>query len=185
MDEKDVDYKENEKIKPQGFIKNNYKVLLIISFIIILIILLFILLSPLFTSLVGQKAPDFSITTIEGDKFNLSDNLGKVIILDIMSTTCPACEEEMEHLRGISQSYSSDEVIIVTIDIEKKEDLAEFKSYYEANWTFAKDTDDVGDKYKVMYIPTIVIIDKDGIIRYYETGEQSEEKLAKEIDKLI
>ena len=49
----------------------------------------------------------------------------------------------------------------------------------------ARDTDDVADKYKVRYIPTIVIIDKDGNIRYYETGIQSEEKLSEEVDILI
>jgi thiol-disulfide isomerase/thioredoxin len=122
---------------------------------------------------------------LEGDKFTLSEYFGKVIVLDLISTTCPACISEMTHLRGISEKYSSDEVMIVTIDVQNSDDLAKFKSDHNANWTFAKDTDDVANKYKVGYIPTLVIIDKDGIIRYYETGEQSEEKLSQEIDKLI
>ena len=150
--------------------------------------LIFILISPFFDDLVGKKAPDFTLKTIDGDSYTLSDNFGKVIVLDIMTTSCPACIEEMEHLRAIYNKYSSEDVMIVTISIDsrdKNSDLRDFKRDHGDDWIFARDTDDVANKYKVRYTPTTVIIDREGIIRYLDYGELSEQKLSKEIDKLI
>jgi peroxiredoxin len=152
------------------------------------VILAFILISPLFTNLVGEKAPDFSITNIEGGKVRLSENSGKVVVLDLMSTTCPACISEMKHLKVIYSRYSPEDVTIITISVERSDsnnDLSEFKTEHGGNWTFARDTDDVANKYNVNYTPTTVIIDKEGIIRYYKTGELSFDILSQEIDKLL
>jgi peroxiredoxin len=156
--------------------------------IVVIVILAFILINPLFSNLVGERAPDFSVTGTEGEKFTLSDNKGKVIVLDLMSTTCPACIEEMKHLRRIYQRYSPEEVMIITIDLDRGDsnsDLRDFKTEYGDNWTFARDTADVANKYKVNYTPTTVIIDKDGIIRFYGIGENSEQKLVQEIEKVL
>ncbi|MEE9151074.1 MAG: hypothetical protein V3U20_04480, partial [Thermoplasmata archaeon] len=68
---------------------------------------------------------------------------------------------------------------------DSKGDLTSFKSQYGGNWTFAMDTDDVANKYKVSYIPTMVVIDRNGIIRYWGVGELSEQRLSQEIDELI
>jgi peroxiredoxin len=145
-------------------------------------------INPLFNNLVGEEAPDFSVTGTDGEKFTLSENYGKVIVLDLMSTTCPACISEMKHLKELYQRYSPEDVSIVTIDIQKSDsnsELRTFKTEYGDNWTFARDTDDVANKYNVNYTPTTVIIDKEGIIRYYGTGALSEQKLVEEIEKLV
>lgn len=185
MGENDTLEQDKKPSKAKQWLKGNY---IVIIFIIIIVVLVLILLSPLFTNLVGQKAPDFTLTSIDGEEFKLSDNFGKVIVLDIMTTTCPACIEEMEHLRGIYNRYSPEDVIIITIDIESGDsigDLMNFKSQHGENWTFARDTDGVANKYRVSYTPTMVVIDRNGIIRYHGAGELSEHRLSQEIDKLI
>ena len=177
---------EQKKIKKKGgWFKQEY---LIVIVIILIVLLVYILISPLFTNLVGQKAPDFTVISVDGQNFTLSESFGKVLVLDLMSTTCSACIKEMEHLQGIFQRYSPNDVMIITIDIEKSDsntELMTFKSEHGDNWTFARDTDDIANKYKVRYIPTIVIIDRDGIIRYWGAGELSEQRMSEEIDKLI
>lgn len=185
MEENDPVEQDKKFPKARRWLKGNYMILI---FIILIVALILILLSSLFTNLVGQKAPDFSLTSIDGEEFKLSDNFGKVIVLDIMRTTCPACIEEMEHLRGIYNRYSTEDVMIITIDIESSDsngDLMVFKSQHGDNWTFARDIDGVANKYKVSYIPTMVIIDRNGIIRYWGAGELSEHRLSQEIDELI
>ena len=183
---------EQEEKKPQNgmkgwfvWFKNNYIPLIAI---VVIVILAFILINPLFSNLVGEKAPDFTVTGTEGEKFTLSENSGKVIVLDLMSTTCPACISEMKHLRGVYQRYSAEEVMIVTIDLDRSDsnsDLREFKEEHGDNWTFARDTADVANKYEVNYTPTTVIIDKEGIIRFYGIGENYEQRLVEKIEKLI
>jgi peroxiredoxin len=160
----------------------------LILIVTIVVLLLYIFLNPFFVDLEGQAAPDFSIKDIDGNEFTLSENQGKVVVLDIMALSCSACKEEMKHLRAIFGSYTMNELAIVTISIDSKDSAREIDAYrtqYGDNWTFARDTDGVANKYKVSYIPTIVIIDKEGIIRYWGAGELSASKLSEEIDELL
>jgi len=185
VDENNLETEDKKYPKKKEFFKKEYSIIIVI---IIVVVLAYILLSPMFKNLVGQRAPDFTLTSLEGEKLTLSDNFGKVIVLDIMTTTCPACISEMKHLRGIYQRYSPEDVMIITIDIDKGDsntDLIAFKSRYGDNWTFARDADDVANKYKVNYIPTMVLIDRNGIIRYHDAGELSEGRLSEKIDKLL
>jgi peroxiredoxin len=176
---------EEKPKKAHNWFFENYVPLI---FIVVIVVLAFVLINPIFNNLVGEKAPNFSVTGTEGEKFTLSENSGKVIVLDMMSTTCSACINEMKHLNEIFTRYSPDEVIIVSIDVQRSDsnnDLRSFKTEYGNNWTFARDTDDVANKYKVKYTPTTVIIDKDGIIRYHTTGVVSVTKLSHEIEMLL
>jgi peroxiredoxin len=169
----------------RSWIRENAITLIILILIVVLII---ILIRPFFINLVGEEAPDFSITTIDGEKFKLSDNFGKVIVLDMMTTSCSACKSEMEHLREVYGRYSQEDVIIVTISVDggdSNSELREYQSKYGDNWTFARDTDGVSNKYNIRYTPTTVIIDRDGIIRYYHEGETSFQTLSNEIDKVL
>ena len=160
----------------------------LIIIVTIIVLLIYIFLNPLFVDLEGRAAPDFSVKDIDGNEFTLSENQGKVVVLDIMTISCPACIDEMEHLRAIFSRYSQDEMAIVTISIDTSDSagaLDTFRSQHGDNWTFARDTDGVANKYKVSYIPTIVIIDKEGIIRYWGAGEISAPRLSQEIEKWL
>ncbi len=171
--------------KRRSWLRENAFTLILIILIIVLII---ILIRPFFINLVGEEAPDFSVTTIDGEKFKLSDNFGKVIVLDLMTTSCSACKNEMEHLRQIYQEYSQEDVIIVTISVDgddSNSELLEYQSKYGDNWSFARDTDGVANKYNIRYTPTTVIIDREGIIRFYHEGETSFQTLSNDIEKLI
>jgi peroxiredoxin len=185
LPELDQEKPNKEDKNPFKWFKDNYLPLIVIVAIAILAL---ILIAPLFRTMVGEKAPDFSVTGTEGEEFTLSQNNDKVIVLDLMSTNCPACISEMKHLKEINNRYSKNEVIIITISVQKGDsnsDLMDFKSKYGDNWTFARDTDNVANKYNVNYTPTTVIIDKKGIIRYYDSGESSVQKLVEEIEKLL
>jgi hypothetical protein len=53
------------------------------------------------------------------------------------------------------------------------------------DWTVARDTDGVFDKYSVSYIPTIVIIDQDGYIYYKHEGVTDVSTLSTKINALL
>ena len=61
------------------------------------------------------NAPNFSLKTIDGDTYKLSDQLGKVIILDFMGVDCSACQVQMIDLKEVSENYP--DVEIVSIDV--------------------------------------------------------------------
>ncbi len=142
---------------------------------------------------VGQTAPNFQLTDIDGNQFNLEDYRGNIVILDFMAIRCPPCVQEMGELKEIRQNYYSKGVKIISIDVDDEdtvEQLSQFKSYYDCPWTFAAGGDRVGATYNVWVeggtgVPTLYIIDKQGIITFRHEGFTGYSTLSSEIDKLL
>ncbi len=136
---------------------------------------------------IGQLAPDFTLTSTEGEEFSLSDFRGKVVLLDFMATWCGPCISEMDHLKRVYSDYSAEGVIIISIDVDPSEDLhmlEDFKKKVEATWIFASGPS-VGVQYGVMYIPTLYLIGGDGVIVYKKVGLTSYAELSSKIEGLL
>ena len=136
---------------------------------------------------VGDQAPDFTLIDIDGNEFSLSDYRGKVVILDFMAVWCIPCVSEMSHLKEINISYGGGEVIIMSIDVDPYESddaIRGFKEDYGGDWIFASGPSP-GIDYGIEYIPTLYIIDQQGIITYKNVGVTSSSTLSSEIDKLL
>ena len=136
-----------------------------------------------------DKAQDFALVDINGKSFTLSDQLGKIVLLDFFATWCGPCIMEIEHLKGLYQNYSSDKLAILSISIDPESDslrkLQVFAQQNQMEWTVARDTDNVGYKYGVSPIPHLVIVDSEGYERYSHIGLTTESTLISEIDTLI
>jgi cytochrome c-type biogenesis protein len=124
------------------------------------------------------EAPSFTLTSIDGTNFSLSDFSGKVVVLDLMATWCSACNAEMKELEQLKQEYS--DVVIMTISVdptESDEALRSFRDKHNADWLFARDTDNVWGKYRNLYLPTIVIIDPQGCLSFQKADIVPAEEL--------
>jgi len=114
-------------------------------------------------------APPFTLTSTEGTTFSLSDYSGKVVVLTLVATWCHLCNEEMPELLHLRQEYPDAVIITVSVDpLESEETLIEFKEKYNADWLFARDTDNVFSRYQAYraVTPTIVIITPEGYISF-------------------
>jgi len=135
----------------------------------------------------GQIAPDFAITDIDGNTFSLSDHRDHVVIMDLMATWCGPCITEMSHLRQVYSNYSASGVVIMSIDVdpsEMDETIRQFKTNYGDDWIFASGPN-VGITYEAISIPKMYIINQQGRITYKSVGVTSASTLASEIDKLL
>lgn len=134
---------------------------------------------------VEQVAPNF--VDVNDNSFSLTGHRGNVVVLDMMATWCGPCITEMDHLKELYTNYSAQGVVIMSIDIdptESDEMIRQFKSEYGGDWIFASGPE-VGITYQIMYIPTIYIIDKQGIIAYKNVGVTDYSTLLSEINKLL
>jgi peroxiredoxin len=141
---------------------------------------------------IGQTAPDFTLTDIGGNEFILKNYRGKIVILDFMAIRCPPCVQEMGELKEIRQNYYSKGVRIISIDIDSHDsvdDLTQFKNEYGCDWVFATNGRSVWSVYGAYQdapaIPTLYIIDKDGVVAYRNRGLTDYDILSSEIDKLL
>jgi len=121
----------------------------------------------------NQPAPAFSVTDTGGAPFNLSGQKGKVVVLELTAINCPTCNIVLEELGKVHEKYQ-DRIVMLSVfvsPIETEQQVRAYREAHGANWSFAKDTDDLLTKYNAVQIPKVVVIDKEGGILYQTTGE--------------
>jgi len=139
---------------------------------------------------VGQRAPDFSLTDLEGKEFKMSDFRGRPVILYFAAAWCPSCIPETEALARIKSEYG-DKVEIVWIDVDPRRDtegdLRRLGKEHGGDFIYAFDRPDneVALKFKVRALETTYILDQEGIVRYKDFGPTDYETYSQELDKLF
>lgn len=118
----------------------------------------------------GSFAPDFTAKDVNGKMFKLSSYKGKVIFLNFFATWCPPCREEFPELVKLHEKYQKNSnVLVVSVALERPETMRNLKSFLERNKAkhivlAGPETDSAARKYEIEYIPTNVLIGKDGKI---------------------
>lgn len=164
--------------------KKLYVGLSVIIVIAVAIAGLFILQPPLQRNL----APDFTLQDLNGNSFSLSDFRGNVVVIDFMATRCGPCGLQIPIYKTVWDTYKG-EVIFISISVDPFSDTEEtlqvYKEKFDASWIWSRDTDDVGIKYEITALPTTVIIDKNGYIKFRHAGVTDTETLIQNIEKLL
>jgi thiol-disulfide isomerase/thioredoxin len=113
---------------------------------------------------VGDSALNIRFTAVDGSNFNLGDQRGKVVVVDFITTSCSVCVEEFKVLKQI-ESEGRVTLVSVNVDNTALADLQLFTTYYGLNWVVGS-SQQAGVDYKVSGVPTLLVIDKGGVIRY-------------------
>lgn len=121
----------------------------------------------------GQIAPDFELKTTRGERFQLSENVGKkLIVLNFFATWCGPCRAEMPELNRYFNAHKSEPFLLLGIDAEEREDRVEaFLDELKVDFPAGVDGGAIRKQYGVEAFPTTVVIGVDGKVQFYETGE--------------
>jgi len=122
--------------------------------------------------LVGKKAPDFALKTLDGSSVKLSDLKGKVVVLDFWATWCVPCVKVMPKLNALHKGLAAKGLVVVGITQEEAADVKAFAAENAAaEYQIAIDEgQDATRKYRVQGLPMTTVIDKTGVIRLVELG---------------
>src|SRR5919199_1271153 len=69
-----------------------------------------------------KAAPEFTLPTTDGKQVSLRDYRGKVVFLNFWATWCIPCREEMPGLERLHQTYQSQDLVIISIDLKENAD---------------------------------------------------------------
>ncbi|WP_026584172.1 thiol-disulfide oxidoreductase ResA [Bacillus sp. J33] len=125
---------------------------------------------------VGEKAPDFVLTDMKGEKHRLSDYEGQGVFLNFWGTWCKPCEKEMPYMNNQYKQFKDQGVQVLAVNVGET-DLAvnKFSDRYNLSFPIVIDKDtQVQSAYGINPLPATFLIDKDGKVVKYITGEMTE-----------
>ncbi len=115
----------------------------------------------------AQKAPDFILKDLNGQKFRLSDYRGKKPVMIIFSTTwCAACKREIPYFKSLYAAYAKKGLEIVNVGVqESTAKMSKFVARYQLPYRVLLDESGiVSGIYEIRGVPSLVLVDKKGFI---------------------
>ena len=119
---------------------------------------------------IGDSAPDFTATTINGEHIKLSELKGiKPVYLKFWATWCSYCKAELPHLQSIYDQYG-DDIEVIAINVGINDSITNIaKLYGENGYKLPTVFDQEGkltNRFGVIGTPHHILIDRDGKIAY-------------------
>lgn len=151
------------------------------------------------SDMINEEAPSFTLKNTEGEDISLASLKGKTVILDFWATWCGPCKASFPGMQEVATKYKDDDnIVLLFVDTFESGDNREklvtdfiAKNNYDFHVVYDNKIGDsrdfeVANKYGVTGIPTKVIIDKNGKMRFKSVGYGGQtEKLVKEMDIMI
>ena len=117
----------------------------------------------------GQPAPDFSLTSFDGQQYTLSDLEGKVVLLNFWASWCKPCEQEASDLETAWRMYQPrGDVLFLGVDWTDTETNA-MKYLEKFDITYPNGPDlgtRISQAYRTTGVPETYVIDREGNLVY-------------------
>lgn len=138
---------------------------------------------------IGEQAPDFVLTTFEGEQISSADLKGQVIVVNFWASWCNPCEDEAPDLQTAWEMYApSGDVIFLGVDwtdtdTEAREYLERFGITYPNGPDYGTR---ISQDYRTTGVPETYIIDQNGMLVFVKKGPfASLQEIVSVIDPLL
>jgi len=132
-------------------------------------------------------APDFTLTSFEGETLTLSDLRGKVVIVNFWASWCPPCREEAPYLEATWRKYKDQGVVFIGVDYADTESKA--LAYMEEFDITYFNGPDIGTRiaqdYNMQGVPETFYVAKNGELRGVKVGPLAPPELDQKIEELL
>lgn len=119
----------------------------------------------------GEQAPDFELTTLDGEQVKLSDYKGQKVLLNFWVSWCPPCKTEMPYMETYHNEQAKDDNVVIlavnmtTLERGQREKVPEFVEEHDLTFPILMDEAGIAkDLYDVLIYPTTYVINEEGMI---------------------
>lgn len=136
-----------------------------------------------------EEAPDFTLKSLDGSNLRLEEYRGQVVLINFWASWCGPCRQEMPVLDRLHHRYEDTGFAVLGVNVEGDPEMAR-EIVDKTHVTFPILLDDgqkVSELYSLEAMPSTVVIDRDGVIRYIHHGYKpgDEAKYVEVIKELI
>ena len=122
---------------------------------------------------VGHAAPDFALPAALGNNVRLSEYRGQPVIVSFWSSRCGLCARQLAALDRYYGTYRSSGLIVLAVSVD--DDAQHAQDYARAHATafplLLDPAKAVSRAYGVGRLPTTVLIDRSGVVRFLHSGD--------------
>lgn len=114
---------------------------------------------------VGEKVPNFTLTTFDGEQISLDEMKGKVVVLNFWASWCKPCEEEAADLEAAWRIYEPrGDVIFLGVDyVDTETEAAVYLEKFDITYPNGPDLrTKISQAFRIRGVPETYIIGKDG-----------------------
>lgn len=130
---------------------------------------------------VGSVLPDFEITCTDGSVFRLSEQRGRIVVINLWATWCGPCVQELPHFDAFYAAHQEDAAVIAVHSPFVTDDVGAFLSDKGYTMPFAVDSEEQNIVWPVVggntTLPQTIILDRNGIVVYNQRGSVTPELL--------
>ncbi|SEJ80137.1 thiol:disulfide oxidoreductases, DsbE subfamily protein [Propionispira arboris] len=126
---------------------------------------------------VGKEMPTFTANNLNGENVQVGGT-GVPYVLNFWATWCPPCKAELPELNEFANAHTED-VQFYAINIEESENtITDFLQNTGYSLPILLDADgSISQEFRVRAVPTTIVVDSQGVIRYRKTGGVTKEEL--------
>ena len=118
------------------------------------------------------QAPDFTLTTFQGDEIVLSELRGQVVVINYWASWCPPCREEAAYLESTGRAYKDKGVVFLGVDyVDTEVEALAYIAEFDITYPNGPDIGTlISQAYRIQGVPETFFVAKDGTLRGVKIG---------------
>ena len=130
---------------------------------------------------IPELAPDFNVTTVDGDPISLSALRGRSVVINFWASWCGPCKQEVPAFNRFHTAHPEIPIIGLAVDSGNTSKVRKTAKKWGISYPVAVADNQLQRTYDISTLPTTVVVGPDGKVADIHVGVMSERQLTRAI----